>query len=142
MKHKLTLRGLRGGDYSQIKHIMDQVYADIGGAWESDEYAVLIDIFPEGQICIEDKGVVVAAALAILVNAEEFESRHTYEDVVNKGRMSAHDPDGNALYGVDVFIDPEYQGLRLGRRLYDARKELCEKLNLKGIIFGGRMPGL
>jgi predicted amidohydrolase len=30
--------------------------------------------------------------------------------------------------------------MRLGRRLYDARKELCEKLNLKAIIFGGRIP--
>ncbi|WP_417858895.1 carbon-nitrogen hydrolase family protein, partial [Xanthomarina gelatinilytica] len=31
-------------------------------------------------------------------------------------------------------------GLRLGRRLYDYRKELCEKLNLRGIAFGGRIP--
>jgi predicted amidohydrolase len=28
----------------------------------------------------------------------------------------------------------------LARRLYDARKELCEKLNLKAIVFGGRLP--
>jgi predicted amidohydrolase len=44
------------------------------------------------------------------------------------------------LYGIDVFIRPKYRGLRLGRRLYDYRKELCERLNLKGIIFGGRIP--
>lgn len=30
--------------------------------------------------------------------------------------------------------------MRLGRRLYDARKELCENLNLKAIVFGGRIP--
>jgi predicted amidohydrolase len=30
--------------------------------------------------------------------------------------------------------------LRLGRRLYDYRKEVCEKLNLRGIVFGGRIP--
>ncbi|MDV7398882.1 hypothetical protein RZS08_46170, partial [Arthrospira platensis SPKY1] len=30
--------------------------------------------------------------------------------------------------------------LRLGRRLYDARKELCESLNLRAIIAGGRIP--
>jgi hypothetical protein len=28
----------------------------------------------------------------------------------------------------------------LGRRLYDARKELCELLNLRSIILGGRIP--
>ena len=39
-----------------------------------------------------------------------------------------------------MFIHPEYRGLRLARRLYDARKELCENLNLRAIIAGGRMP--
>lgn len=139
--YKLVLRGLTQTDYPYIKRIMDRVYKEMGGAWQIHEYNNLIENFPEGQICIEDKGTVVAAALSVLVNAEDFERRHTYEDVVSGGKMSAHDPDGNALYGVDVFVDPEYRGLRLGRRLYDARKELCEKLNLKCIIFGGRIPG-
>ena len=49
-------------------------------------------------------------------------------------------PLGDVLYGIDVFIKPEFRGLRLGRRLYDYRKELCEKLNLRGIAFGGRIP--
>jgi predicted amidohydrolase/GNAT superfamily N-acetyltransferase len=140
--HKLILRGLKYADYPRIKEIMDRVYAGMGGAWEPGEFAKLLDRFPEGQICIEDHGSVVAAALTILVNAEEFENRrHTYDDIVSGGKMGGHDPDGNALYGVDVFVDPDYRGLRLGRRLYDARKELCETLNLKSIIFGGRIPG-
>jgi predicted amidohydrolase len=44
------------------------------------------------------------------------------------------------LYGIDVFVAPEFRGLRLGRRMYDYRKELCEKQNLEGILFGGRLP--
>lgn len=140
--HKLILRGLTRADYPRIKEIMDRVYKGMGGAWEPGEYGALIDQFPGGQIGIEDNGCIVAAALTILVNAEEFESRkHTYDDIVDGGGMTAHDPDGNALYGVDVFVDPEYRGLRLGRRLYDARKQLCETLNLKSIVFGGRIPG-
>ncbi len=138
---KLILRGLNRDDFPHIKRIMDCVYPDMGGAWKLEEYHALIDNFPEGQMCIEDKGNVVAAAHAIIVNAEEFENRHTYDDIINGGKMTAHDPDGNALYGVDVFVDPAYRGLRLGRRLYDARKELSETLNLKSIIFGGRIPG-
>ncbi len=140
-KYKLILRGLAHQDYPHIKRIMDRVYSDIGGAWKPDEYATLVNNFPEGQICIEDNGTVVAAALAILVDADEFESRHSYDDLVDNGRMTGHTPEGNALYGLDVFVDPDYRGLRLGRRLYDARKELCEKLNLRSIIFGARIPG-
>ncbi len=141
-EHKLILRGLTRADYPHIKQIMDRVYARMGGAWEKNEFNQLIKEFPEGQICIEDKGRVVAAALTIRVNAAEFENqRHTYEDLVDDGDMTGHDPNGDALYGVDVFVDPDYRGLRLGRRLYDARKELCETLNLKSIIFGGRIPG-
>ena len=140
-KYKLTLRALTHRDYPHIKRIMDVVYADIGGAWKPNEFKTVIDGFPEGQICIEDRGNVVAAALALRVNAEEYENRHTYEDLVDKGSMSGNDPNGDALYGLDLFVDPDYRGLRLGRRLYDARKELCETLNLKAIIFGGRIPG-
>jgi predicted amidohydrolase/ribosomal protein S18 acetylase RimI-like enzyme len=141
-EYKLILRGLTHADYPNIKQIMDRVYSGMGGAWTPGEFNTLIDQFPEGQICIEDKGRVVAAALTIRVNAAEFENRrHTYEDLVDDGEMSGHDPMGDALYGVDIFVDPDYRGLRLGRRLYDARKELCETLNLKSIIFGGRIPG-
>ncbi len=75
-KYKLILRGLAHQDYPHIKRIMDRVYSDIGGAWKPDEYATLVNNFPEGQICIEDNGTVVAAALAILVDADEFDSRH------------------------------------------------------------------
>ena len=68
-------------------------------------------------------------------------SDHSYEDIVSNGSFKGHDPKGDYLYGIDLFVHQDYQGMRLGRRLYDARKELCEKLNLKGIIIGGRIPG-
>ena len=54
--------------------------------------------------------------------------------------MTTHSPTGDVLYGVDVFVDPDYRGMRLGRRLYSARKELCRNLNLRAIIAGGRIP--
>lgn len=40
------------------------------------------------------------------------------------------------LYGIEVFTGRENRGLRLGRRLYDYSKELCERLNLKAIVIG------
>ncbi|MCC3157386.1 bifunctional GNAT family N-acetyltransferase/carbon-nitrogen hydrolase family protein [Hymenobacter sp. 15J16-1T3B] len=139
--HKLVLRALRRSDYKAVRDIMDQVYSNMEGAWAQDEYNALLKKFPEGQICIEDNGRVVAAALAIIVQYSDFGDRHTYTKITGNGKFNTHNPDGDTLYGVDVFVDPEYRNLRLGRRLYDARKELCENLNLRAMVAGGRIPG-
>lgn len=139
--HKLVLRTLRRNDFKAVKEIMDKVYSNMEGAWAQEEYNALLKKFPEGQICIEDNGQVVAAALAIIVQYSDFGDRHTYAKITGHGKFNTHNPDGDTLYGVDVFVDPEYRSLRLGRRLYDARKELCENLNLRAMVAGGRIPG-
>lgn len=139
--HKLVLRTLRRSDFKAIEEIMDKVYSNMEGAWAADEFAALIRKFPEGQIGIEDNGRLVAAALAIIVDYNKFGDKHTYAKITGNGKFDTHDGDGDTLYGVDVFVDPEYRSLRLGRRLYDARKELCENLNLRAMVAGGRIPG-
>jgi predicted amidohydrolase/GNAT superfamily N-acetyltransferase len=139
--HKLEIRNLRLDDYEDINNIMQHAYAGMGGAWTLDQYTKLLFLFPEGQICIDDKGKVVAAALSLIIDYAGLERNHSYEDIVSQGNFDKHDPDGDYLYGIDVFVHRDYRGMRLGRRVYDARKELCENLNLKGIIVGGRIPG-
>ncbi|MBK0403739.1 GNAT family N-acetyltransferase [Adhaeribacter sp. BT258] len=140
-EHKLILRTLRLSDYKAIKEIMDMVYSNLGGSWTQKEFSALLKHFPEGQICIEDKGKVIAGALSVIVKYSDYGDKHTYEQIIGKGKFDTHNPDGDTLYGVDIFVHPEYRNLRLGRRLYDARKEICENLNLRGIIAGGRIPG-
>jgi predicted amidohydrolase/GNAT superfamily N-acetyltransferase len=140
-QHRLVLRTLRRNDFKAVKGIMDRVYSNMEGAWSQDEYNNLIRKFPEGQIGIEDNGVLVAAALAIIVDYSRFGDKHTYAKITGNGKFDTHDADGDTLYGVDVFVHPDYRNLRLGRRLYDARKELCENLNLRAMVAGGRIPG-
>ncbi|MFW6323576.1 MAG: GNAT family N-acetyltransferase [Desulfovibrionales bacterium] len=139
--HHLTLRNLRIEDYDAVCSIMKRVYRNMDVPWTRVQIAAMIDRFPEGQICIEDNGRAVAVALTLMIDFSDYGERHTYDQVVGDGYLSNHDPDGDSLYGIEIFVDPDYQGMRLGRRLYDARKELCEKLNLRGIIVGGRIPG-
>jgi len=140
-RHKLETRNLRIEDHGDVNAIMQQAYAHMGGPWTFVEYSNLLSLFPEGQICIEDKGTVVAAALTLIIDYASLERDHSYEDIVSEGKFDKHDAEGDYLYGIDIFVHEDYRGMRLGRRLYDARKELCEKLNLKGIIIGGRIPG-
>jgi len=139
--HQLTIRNLQPSDYDDLRMIMAEAYSRMGGPWEKDEFLTLLSLFPEGQICIEDKGSVVSAALTLIIDYANLERDHSYEDIVSGGKFESHDDDGDYLYGIDLFVRKDFRGMRLGRRLYDARKELCEKLNLKGIIVGGRIPG-
>ena len=138
--HKLSLRNLDLDDYDDVRAIMNQVYPNMGGGWTKKAYRSMLKVFPEGQICIEDNGKVVAAAFAVVVDYDKFGDQHTYDEVVGDAYLSTHDPNGDVLYGIDVFTDPEYRNLRLGRRLYEARKELCRSLNLRAIVAGGRIP--
>ncbi|MGY6629768.1 MAG: GNAT family N-acetyltransferase [Wenzhouxiangella sp.] len=139
--HRLILRQSRKEDYRDIAEIMERVYPTMDGAWSEAQFESQILRFPEGQLCIEDNGKVVAAAISLIVKYSRWGQDHRYWDIVGNGFLTTHDPKGDVLYGVDVFVHPDYRDLRLGRRLYDARKELCENLNLRGIVVGGRIPG-
>ncbi|MEZ5527976.1 MAG: GNAT family N-acetyltransferase [Gammaproteobacteria bacterium] len=139
-EHKLNLRTLRLSDYNDLKEMWDRIYADFHSSFPEKQFRTQLKVFPEGQICIEDHGKVVAAAFSVIVDYDKFGDKHTYEEITGNAYLSTHDPKGDVLYGVDVFVDPDYRGMRLGRRLYEARKELCQSLNLSAIIAGGRIP--
>ena len=136
----LNLRNLTSDDYEQLKSLMDAVYHDIGGAWPKHTIDKLIQEFPDGQIAIEDDGVLVGVALTVQVDYDEFSNPHKYDDLIGHREIILNNPEGDAMYGLDVLIHPDYRGYRLGRRLYEARKELCRSLNLRAILAGGRIP--
>ncbi|MCK9342222.1 MAG: bifunctional GNAT family N-acetyltransferase/carbon-nitrogen hydrolase family protein, partial [Synergistaceae bacterium] len=108
--------------------------------WKEKQLKVLVENFPEGQIVIMIDNEFAGCALSIRVDSNRFDNKHTYKEVTGNYTFNTHTPEGDILYGIDIFIRPKFRGLRLGRRLYDYRKELCERLNLKGILFGGRIP--
>jgi predicted amidohydrolase/GNAT superfamily N-acetyltransferase len=139
-EHKLNLRNLTLDDFADIKKLMDEAYPGLGGSWPMKIFKTQLQVFQEGQICIEDHGVVVAAAFSVIVDYDKFGDQHTYDEITGNAYLTTHDPLGDVLYGVDIFVSPRYHGMRLGRRLYEARKELCYNLNLKAIVAGGRIP--
>ncbi|MGO1297977.1 MAG: GNAT family N-acetyltransferase, partial [Vibrio sp.] len=137
---RLTLRVIDKKDYPQLAELMNLVFPDVGGAWPRMTILDLIHQYPDGQICIEDDGRLVGAALTIKVDYNRMSLPHVYTDIVNEHNVIQHQRNGDALYGLDVFVHPDYRGLRLGRRLYEARKEICRSDNLKAILAGGRIP--
>jgi len=139
-KFQLKLRSITLDDYDNLVEIMQASYTNIGGVWRKAQIEKLISVFPAGQLAIEDKGKLVAFALTIIVDYKKYGDDHDYISITGNYTFNTHDPDGDVLYGIEICVHPEYRSLRLGRRLYDARKEVCEKLNLRAIVAGGRMP--
>lgn len=128
-------------DYEALKETMIAAYSSMPNSyWKEAHIRKLIRRFPEGQVVVKVNNQVAGCALSIIVPEELVEKYHTYRTITGNFTFDTHDPAGNILYGIDVFIKPEFRGLRLGRRLYDYRKELCESKNLKSIVFGGRIP--
>lgn len=141
IKENIELTFLSIHDYEEIKEAMIESYDTMPEAyWKEHQLKALIDKFPDGQIVIKINGELAASAFSIIVNYEVFSNHHTYKEITGNFTFDTHADKGNILYGIDVFVKPKFRGLRLGRRLYDYRKELCENLNLKGIAFGGRIP--
>lgn len=137
----IELEFLKLEDYSNLKKAMIESYPNMPEAfWKEKHIKTLTTKFPDGQVVIKVNGEFAGCALSIIVNYEQFDNKHTYKEITGDYTFSTHNPNGDILYGIDIFIRPDFRGLRLGRRLYDYRKELCERLNLKGIVLGGRIP--
>lgn len=137
----IQLEYLKPENYDELKNAMVESYSGMPQAfWKEEHIQTLINNFPEGQVYIKVDNEFAGCALSIIVDYEKFDNKHTYREITGQYTFSTHSSDGDILYGIDIFIRPKFRGLRLGRRLYDYRKELCERLNLKGIVFGGRIP--
>lgn len=137
----IELDFVKAEDYEDLKKAMIEAYQNMPNAyWKEHHIALLTKKFPEGQVMIRVNGQLAGCALSIIVDYTKFDNKHSYREITGDFEFDTHDPEGDTLYGIDIFIRPAYRGLRLGRRLYDYRKELCERLNLKGIVFGGRIP--
>ncbi len=138
---KIEVRNLRITDYFELKKSMIEAYKNWEGAyWREHHIQSLLEKFPEGQVCVLVNDKIVGSALSIIVNYDDFGDDHTYREITGNFTFDTHDPDGDILYGIEVFIHPDFRGMRLGRRMYEVRKEISENLNLKAIIAGGRIP--
>lgn len=138
----IEVRTLRMDDYEAMVAVTKVAYAGIGGQpWGHHHIAKLIDLFPDGQLCVTVGGQAVGFALSMIVDYRQFGDSHTYEDITAKYTFSTYDPNGDVLYGLDIMVDPDYRNMRLARRLYETRKALCENYGLRAIVAGGRIPG-
>jgi predicted amidohydrolase/ribosomal protein S18 acetylase RimI-like enzyme len=108
--------------------------------WEKKHLESHLKIFPEGQLCVEYEGEIVGSSSSLIVDFDEYDDQHTFDEITDNYYITNHDPQGKQLYGIEVMVHPEYRDLKIGHRIYEARKELAKRFNLESIIIGGRIP--
>ena len=137
---KIIVRQFKNSDYEQLVALQLKCFPGMQ-TWAKDQIESQIKIFPEGQLCVEYNGKIIASSSSLIVDFDIYGEEHNWKDVSNKGYITNHNMDGDTLYGIEIMVDPKYRGMKLARRLYEARKKLAVDYNLMRIVIGGRIPG-
>ncbi|WP_339160883.1 GNAT family N-acetyltransferase [Siminovitchia sp. FSL H7-0308] len=116
-------------------------FGDPSIPFKPEHLASQIETFPEGQVVIEhEDGTIIGSCSSVIVNFEDYGVNHSFDDISDKGYIRNHNPQGKNLYGTEVVVHPEYRGLKVGMRLYEARRQIVKAFQLESILFGGRIP--
>ncbi len=135
----VRIRPLRLADFAEIAALQLRCFPTMA-PWTLDQFTSQLKNFAEGQVCIEVDGKIAATSAALIVEYSDYAEWHDWHGVADEGFIRNHDPEGDTLYGIEIQVDPQYRGMKLARRLYDARKDTCRKQNLARMIVGGRIP--
>ena len=136
----LKLRNLTLDDFDALVALQLECFPGMG-PWQRGQIESQLEIFPEGQMVIEIDGRIVASASCLIVDSADQVDWHDWKKSTDNGYIRNHAPQGDKLYGMEIMVAPEFRGMKLARRLYDARKQLARARNLTGIIIGGRIAG-
>ncbi len=139
-KWDVVVRPLRIDDFDDIVAMQERCFPGMQ-CWGRDQIESQLDVFPEGQLCVEIDGKLAASSSSLLLKYDASLKWYDWKAIADGGYIRNHEPKGDTLYGIEIMVDPEYRGMRLARRIYDARKELCRGRNVARMIVGGRIPG-
>lgn len=98
-------------------------------------------LFPEGNFVALAGDRVIGLGSGFLIDFNFEQARHSFQEIIDGGYYSHHDPQGDWYYGGDISVHPDYRQRGAGSRLYEARKGIVRELNRRGIVAGGLIPG-
>lgn len=127
-----------------IPHLIELSSAVYTGSppWTADQLTSHLEVFPEGQFVAiaPETGLIVGMAASLIVFWDDYEMESNWREFTDHGTFRNHDPaHGRTLYGAEIMVRPDVQGRGIGKALYQARRELTERLGLLRIRAGARL---
>ena len=106
-------------NYNDFKALMQLCFADMGGEFAcEEEMHLLSDLYPRGQIVAYHNGHMIGAVISRIVPLESYNKAHRQAEILDLNTYVADAAIGNALYGLDIFVHPDYRTIKLGHALY------------------------
>jgi predicted amidohydrolase/ribosomal protein S18 acetylase RimI-like enzyme len=142
---KIKIREMSEADIPSIVDLNKRAYpgmAEDDVVWGESHLRSHLRIFPQGQLVAVLDGKIAGSASSLIVHfgIDQFR-HHTWSGITDSGYFLNHDANGDTLYGADVCVDPDVRCQGVGHELYEARRNLCKRLNLRRILAGGRLHG-
>lgn len=131
-------------DIPAIRDLMRRVYPPPHGpeaVWGEENLRRHLERFPEGQMVVEAGDGLIGTSTTLRISRERALTAHTWSGITGAGSLATHDPAGEVLYGVNIAVDPAWQGRGVGRLLYEARLALGRRLGCRAFVAGARIPG-
>lgn len=107
----------------------------------AEDIKAYANVFPEGYFVALADARPVGQGAGIYLDFDFDHPAHTLAGITGEHQCGNHDPDGEWYYGTDISVHPDFRGQGIGRRLYEARKDLVRQDGKRGILAGGSLPG-
>lgn len=142
----VRVRHLRAEDLPRVPGLMRRVYAppQYGpeAVWSEHSLARHLELYPQGQfVAVTSEGRLAGTATGMRVSLTRALGPHTWHGITARGTLESHEPEGKAFYGVNIAVDPELQGLGIGRLLYQARLRVGHEEGCLAFVAGARLAG-
>lgn len=137
----IHVRNTRESNFDGVIALTERVYPS-AVPWSTQQLASHLAVFPDGQFVALEGELVVGMAASLIVLWDDYQFDANWRDFTAAGTFTNHDPvRGRTLYGAEVMVDPARQGVGIGGKLYEARRELVIRLGLRRIRAGARLRG-
>ncbi len=142
-QEKIKIRRSKKKDIPQIVECYKAAYPqnEPGRRTDTSYYELEMKAFPDGQCVAEVDDKIVGYATSLIVQLDDDAQLYDYDEITGSDTFSTHNPSGDTLYGADIAVHPDCRGKGVAGQLYNFRRRLVKRFNLRRMIAYGRIPG-
>lgn len=134
----MNITNAKETDLDAITKLEEEIWPE-GTRASKEKFESRLKIFPEGFFLAYKEEKLIGVSTSEKINYDPKNPPTSWESITDNGYIkNTHNPEGNSIYVVSIGAVSRSGG---GSALIKAQKDLTQKLNLKYLILGARIPG-